>query len=133
MTQFSVLAGVKLPDYVKMYLESFCSCEYCDANHLPRTELLGKLKGKDAVIILGTKVDREFFDAAPSDDENLYGLDVFEKEPVPMNHPLLQLENVVLTPHIGSATRRTREEMAMLGVKNVKGILEEGKAITPVF
>ena len=36
----------------------------------------------------------------------LYGaaLDVFEKEPLPLDHPFLTMENVVLTPHMGAAT-----------------------------
>lgn len=46
------------------------------------------------------------------------GLDVFEHEPEV--HPsLLQMQNVVLLPHIGSATRETRTAMAMLAVENV--------------
>ena len=40
------------------------------------------------------------------------GLDVFEKEPIPVDDPLLKLENVVLTPHIGSASHDTRNKMA---------------------
>lgn len=47
------------------------------------------------------------------------GLDVFEQEPLPANHPLINMKQVVLTPHIGSATEETREEMAMLAAKNL--------------
>jgi len=54
------------------------------------------------------------------------GLDVFETEPVRPDNPLLTLDNVVMTPHIGSATRQTRFAMAMLAAKNlVAGVLGE--------
>ncbi len=46
-------------------------------------------------------------------------LDVFEQEPVAANHPLLALKNVVIAPHLGSATRGTREAMAQLAVDNL--------------
>lgn len=48
------------------------------------------------------------------------GLDVFDKEPLPMNSPLLELKNVVLTPHIGSATDKTREDMVRLAGSNIQ-------------
>jgi gluconate 2-dehydrogenase len=47
------------------------------------------------------------------------GLDVYEKEPVDPNNPLLKMPNVVTLPHIGSATEKTRFEMAMLAAKNL--------------
>jgi glyoxylate reductase len=47
------------------------------------------------------------------------GLDVTEPEPLPRDHPLLALDNVVLTPHLGSATVETRQQMAELSVKNL--------------
>jgi glyoxylate reductase len=53
-------------------------------------------------------------------------LDVFEHEPeVP--EELLTMENVVLTPHLGSATRDTREAMGMLAVSALRAVLIEGR------
>lgn len=46
------------------------------------------------------------------------GLDVFEVEPVPMDEPLLKLENVVIPPHLGSASTATRIKMATMAAEN---------------
>jgi lactate dehydrogenase-like 2-hydroxyacid dehydrogenase len=51
-------------------------------------------------------------------------LDVYEKEPTPLDNPLLKLDNVLLTPHCASATWETRRKMAMRSVGNVKAFLE---------
>ena len=59
------------------------------------------------------------------------GLDVFEGEP--KVHPdLLACTNVVLTPHIGSATVPTRQAMANLAAENLRGYLTRGEAVTPL-
>jgi glyoxylate reductase len=46
-------------------------------------------------------------------------LDVTEPEPLPRDHPLLGLANVLITPHLGSATAQTRRRMAELSVANL--------------
>jgi phosphogluconate 2-dehydrogenase len=51
------------------------------------------------------------------------GLDVFEREPLNHDSPLLQLNNVVATPHMGSATHETREAMARCAVENLLAAL----------
>src|SRR6266704_974662 len=59
------------------------------------------------------------------------GLDVFEEEP--KIHPdLVPLQNVVLAPHIASASRDTRIAMATLAVRNCVAVLEGQPPITPV-
>ncbi len=55
-------------------------------------------------------------------------LDVTDPEPIPAGHPLLRAPNLILTPHIGSATRSAREQMAELAVDNLLAGLE-GRAM----
>jgi glyoxylate reductase len=59
------------------------------------------------------------------------GLDVYENEPEV--HPkLLELENVVLAPHIGSASIETRDKMAALAAENLAAVLSGEEPKTPV-
>ena len=59
------------------------------------------------------------------------GLDVFEHEPA-VNPGLLELENAVLLPHVGSATIETRTAMAVLAAENVAAVLRGQGPITPI-
>ena len=59
------------------------------------------------------------------------GFDVYENEPQ-INPELFSLKNVILLPHIGSATFETRDKMAVLAAKNVINVLSGKKPLTPV-
>jgi glyoxylate reductase len=46
-------------------------------------------------------------------------VDVTDPEPLPRDHPLLRLDNLTITPHLGSATEQTRQRMAEISVENL--------------
>jgi glyoxylate reductase len=60
------------------------------------------------------------------------GLDVFENEPH-INKALLRFKNVLVLPHLGSATTEARSAMAELAVRNVINVLKGKKPLTPVL
>jgi len=55
------------------------------------------------------------------------GLDVWEKEPPPLDHPLLKLENVVATYHTAGVTNEARRNMASFAAEQIVGTLKGGK------
>lgn len=75
----------------------------------------------------GAVVDTEALYHALADGHLAYAaLDVTEPEPLPENHKLLALPNITITPHIASATKETRDAMAMLTVENIlAGLLRQ--------
>lgn len=81
----------------------------------------------------GSLVDeRALADALTSRTISGAGLDVYAREPsVPQ--ALLALDNVVLAPHLGSATRQTRERMGMRAVENLELFLADRPLRDPVF
>ncbi|MDV6378838.1 D-glycerate dehydrogenase [Sporosarcina sp. GW1-11] len=72
--------------------------------------------------------ENALFDALRTKKIHAAGLDVFETEPVPLDHPLLTLPNITVLPHIGSATVKTR--LAMMGL-NQKALLAFAKGEEP--
>jgi glyoxylate reductase len=103
--------------------------------HMIGERELGLMKPNSILINAsrGTNVDEEaLYHALKKGGIWAAGLDVFEKEPVTSDHPLLSLQNVVATPHIGSATIATRTKMAVLAAQNLLLGLEEGKLIHSV-
>ena len=61
------------------------------------------------------------------------GLDVFKQEPISSTHPLTNLTNVVLLPHIGSASVATRENMLKLCLENIDLVFQGKQPKTPVY
>ncbi|WP_455280630.1 2-hydroxyacid dehydrogenase [[Eubacterium] cellulosolvens] len=52
------------------------------------------------------------------------GLDVFEKEPIDLDNPLMEIDNVTIAPHIASATRESRHGMARMATENLLDVFK---------
>jgi glyoxylate reductase len=105
-----------------------------ETHHLIGATELGRMK-PEAVLIntsRGPVVDEAALaDALAEGRIFAAGLDVYEKEPEV--HPkLLELENAVLAPHIGSASFETRDRMAVLAAENIVAVLSGEEPKTPV-
>lgn len=74
----------------------------------------------------------DLYDALVAGEIAAAGLDVFEKEPIGHDHPLLTLPNVVALPHIGSATIETRTTMMDLCMANIEAVLSGAEPKTLV-
>jgi glyoxylate reductase len=105
-----------------------------ETQHLIGASELEKMKS-EAVLVntsRGPLVDEAALaDALESGRIFAAGLDVYEEEPEV--HPkLLELENVVLAPHIGSASIETRDKMAALAAENLRAVLSDEEPPNPV-
>ncbi len=90
--------------------------------HLINTQTLQKMKPTSILIntARGGIVDHHALAEALTEGQIAgAALDVTEPEPIPSSHPLLQAPNLLITPHIGSATKTARERMADLAVDNL--------------
>ena len=105
-----------------------------ETRHLIGAEELKKMKPESVLVNTsrGPIVDEgALADALAQGRIFAAGLDVYEEEPEV--HPrLLELENVVLAPHIGSASIETRDKMATLAAENISAVLRGEKPKTPV-
>jgi glyoxylate reductase len=83
---------------------------------------LAKMKPTATLINVarGAVVDKEALtEALKTRRIHAAALDVTDPEPLPREHPLLALDNVIITPHLGSATVQTRQRMAEMSVENL--------------
>lgn len=90
-----------------------------------------KLMKKTAVLInvsRGGIVDEDaLYNALLNKDIWAAGLDVFEKEPIALDHPLLTLPNVVALPHIASASVKTRHDMFQTNLEALLTFIDDDK------
>src|SRR5690349_8963895 len=90
--------------------------------HLINSEALSKMKSTAVLINTsrGPVVDLDALYEALKDHRIFAaGLDVTEPEPLPMNSPLLTLDNLVIAPHIASASKVTRDKMSWMAAQNL--------------
>ncbi len=140
---FAAREARSAPDLVEMSLDELLVSSDVISIHTPLTPSTRHLIDKRALARMkrsaylvntarGPVVDEEALAWALK--EHLIAgaaLDVYEREPE-VFAGLLDLENVVLAPHLGSATRETRTAMADLAVSNVLAVLQGRPALTPV-
>lgn len=103
--------------------------------HLIDAEVMAAL-GPDGILInvaRGTVVDeRALALALAKGSLGAAGLDVYEDEPH-VSPALLAVKNAVLLPHVGSASVRTRQQMAELGIQNLQSWFRNRTVLSPVF
>ncbi|PLC53568.1 hydroxyacid dehydrogenase [Pollutimonas nitritireducens] len=105
-----------------------------DTRHLVNDDVI-KALGRDGILInisRGTVVDETaMVNALVSGELGGAGLDVYESEPT-VPDALKTLDNVVIVPHIASATSETRKAMADLVAANAEAFAKTGNVITPI-
>ena len=104
-------------------------------HHLISDEALGKMKSTAILVnaARGPVVDSQALYRALRDGEIAgAGLDVTDPEPIPMDDPLLTLDNCVIVPHIASASVRTRAEMSRIAATNLLNGVNKKPLITCV-
>jgi len=106
-----------------------------ETHHLIDTDALRAMK-PSAVLVntsRGPVVDPEALEAALRDGQIFAaGLDVTEPEPLSADHPLVNLPNCVVVPHIASASRVTRDRMAAMAAANLLAGLRGERLPTPI-
>jgi len=93
-----------------------------DTRHLINAETLSKMKPN--VVLINTSrgpvVDHDaLYEALKSKRIFAAALDVTEPEPFPVEHPLFTLDNVIIMPHIASASKATRDKMSLMAAMNL--------------
>lgn len=108
-----------------------------ETRHFINAETLSKMKS-NAILVntsRGPVVDQvALYNALKSHQIFAAALDVTDPEPLPANHPLLELENCLIVPHLGSASKHTRDMMAFLAAQNlIAGLKGErfGNCVNP--
>lgn len=120
---------IKESDFLTLHLPATAETE-----HIINSDVLKKMKSNAFLINVarGSLVDQEALTKALKTDEIAgAGLDVFENEPH-IDENLAALDNVIMTPHVGSATHVAREKLTKEASKNILSFFVNGKALNKV-
>ena len=117
--------GLKLADYISIHLP----LNENTINFIGEKELTSM---KDTAIIVNTArggIINEASLVKALQNKKIFGagLDVFEKEPPDENHPIFNLENVILSPHNAALTLECRKRMAIESAENITFFLSDNK------
>lgn len=117
-------------DYVSLHIASVPETKHCVSTSefelmKPTASLINLARGAvvDTDALVQALQTKQIAGAA---------LDVFEQEPLPADHPLYQMPNVILTPHIGANTIEANRKMAMIAAKQIDLVLSGKKPEYPV-
>ena len=120
------LEGVEMVDLEDLFrrcdIVSLHTALTPDTLHIASRKRLASMRSGATLINTGrgALVDEEALIEALSGGRLRAGLDVFESEPLPADHPLFSLDNAVLLPHVGSATFSTRMAMVTRALENLR-------------
>ena len=118
----SIEDGLKLADFVSVHLPlNDKTKNFINAKNFQEM--------KDSCVIVNTARggiinEQDLYNALKDKNLRAAGLDVFEKEPPPSDHPLFDLSNVLLTPHNAALTLECRMRMAVEACENVSFYLQ---------
>lgn len=118
--------GIEFVDINKIFAESDFITLHTnltpETHHLIGPEQLKKMK-KNCILINSSRgpiIDNMALSEALRNGTIAYAaLDVTDPEPIPSDHPLIKLDNVIIAPHIASATVATRTKMALMAADNL--------------
>lgn len=100
------------------------------SRNIVNTETLALMKPTALLICCarGGVLDEEALrDTLNSGGVTAAGVDVFEKEPIKPDNPLLQAKNIILTSHVAGMTRQTSQRIYDWAYENVRAVVEDGK------
>jgi glyoxylate/hydroxypyruvate reductase len=132
--------SAKFVPFMELVRESdfiFIICPLTDETRkMFNAEVFDNMKKSSVLINIarGDIVDQEaLYDALKCNKIFAAGIDVMTPEPLPADHKLLTLPNCFTTPHLGTATFRTRSDQCMLAAMNILCGLADEPMISPVY
>ncbi|MBN1411053.1 MAG: C-terminal binding protein [Spirochaetales bacterium] len=130
--------GIPVP-FTELLSEADCLCLHVpltrDTYHLISENEINRMK--NGVIVINTSrgpvIDQAaFVSGLNSGKIGWAGLDVFEKEPLSADDPLMQCPNTVLTPHVGYLSRQSLSELKTKAAQNILRVLKGERPLYPV-
>ena len=121
---------VKISDFITLHIP-----KTKETANLINADMIAKMKKGVRIVNVargGIINEQDLYDALKSGHVAAAALDVFEKEPTPSDNPLLTLDNIVVTPHLGASTVEAQVNVAVDVVEQIIEVLKGGSARSAV-